>query len=209
MNKTLENLVKDPLVYYVYQSGFSIYEIDSKDKEYIVIVDKKYKIPKDLKEEHCSFEFYQMDEWFKKVINNDILAWECSCLNKKFVIKEHVKLLLITNPLQIRKNFDAMMDPYFTYANENLQSGDFDIGKSALWEILKEALFANQIIDNHKIVNLKQAGLIWNSLNEADDNYESIMEKFLELSKKTISLLYKKTDDMLLKDKIKRALKNG
>ena len=40
-------------------------------------------------------------------MNGNMEAWECACLNKKFILKEHVKLMLVTNPLQLRKHYEA------------------------------------------------------------------------------------------------------
>ena len=50
MNSYLKHLKEDPLVYYVYQSDLSIYNIPTEIKEYIVIVNEKYKIPKEFQE---------------------------------------------------------------------------------------------------------------------------------------------------------------
>ena len=41
-------------------------------------------------------------------MNGSIEAWECACLNKKFIIKEHVKLLMKTDPLGLRKQIVKM-----------------------------------------------------------------------------------------------------
>lgn len=49
-----------------------------------------------------------MKYWFDKVLLGDIDTWECACMNKKFIIKEHVKLMMKTNSLQLRKNVDAL-----------------------------------------------------------------------------------------------------
>lgn len=35
-------------------------------------------------------------------------AWECACLNRKFIYKEHVKLLLTTDLIKLRDGFDKV-----------------------------------------------------------------------------------------------------
>ena len=91
MNKYLEHLVKDPLVYYVYQSDLSIYGIPSEEREYIVVVDKNYKVPEEFKKntyfgheqksidfnvkvENSNFIFFEMQEWFSKVLNCEVIV---------------------------------------------------------------------------------------------------------------------------------------
>ena len=58
--------------------------------------------------DNCDFIFKTNEEWFNDVLNGSIEAWECACLNKKFIIKEHVKLLMKTDPLQLRKQIIKM-----------------------------------------------------------------------------------------------------
>ena len=79
MNKYLEHLKEDKLVYYIYQSGLSIYDISSDNLEYIVIVDKNYTVPKEFEDstyktydwlpikfgvnyENANFKFFEMQE---------------------------------------------------------------------------------------------------------------------------------------------------
>ena len=225
MNKYLEHLIKDPLVYYVYQSDLSIYEIPTDKKQYIVIVNKDYKVPKDFEEyktpgydwkpikfgveyDNSVFVFFEMQEWFSKVLNCEVLAWQCSCLDKKFIHKEHVKLTLETNPLKLRNSFMAMFDPYFITATSKFSQGDFIGGKQKLFEILKEAEFSNQIIDNHKIVSFKAAKPYYDELMAIEDNEDLILEKFLELQKRTVGVLMKRTDEAYKNSKIKKVIQN-
>ena len=102
MIEYLKKLKEDPLVYYIYQLGLSIYNIPEDNYSYIVIVDPKFKNIK-INSENCNFIFYSTDKWFDKVLNNDIDTWICSCLNKKFIIKEHVKILIKPDVLKLRQ----------------------------------------------------------------------------------------------------------
>lgn len=225
MNKYLEHLIKDPLVYYVYQSDLSIYGIPTEEEKYIVIVNKDYQVPEDFEEykipgydwkpikfgikcDNTEFTFFEMQEWFSKVLNCEVLAWQCSCLDKKFIQKEHVKLTLEVDPLKLRKNFTAMFDPYFLVANSKFSQGDFIGGKLKLFEILKEAEFSNQIIDNHKIVNFKTVKEYYDQLISVEDNEDLILKKFLELQDKTGELLIKRTEVLYKNSKTKKIIQN-
>lgn len=61
-----------------------------------------------IKVDGYDFIFKTNEEWFDDVMNGSIEAWECACLNKKFIIKEHVKLLMKTDPLGLRKQIVKM-----------------------------------------------------------------------------------------------------
>lgn len=219
MNKYLEHLKEDKLVYYIYQNDLSIYDISSDCPNYIVIANKDYRVPEEFKDsiidaykwkpfkfgvihDGSKFIFYEMQEWFKYVLNCDILAWECSCLNKKFIIKEHVKLMLETDLLKLRKNFDAMLDPYMLYANSKMAVNDFDSAKFKLFEILKTIIFTNQIIENHKIVNYKAVKDSYYKLINCEETQDSVLGTFLELFTPELKILMNKTDEMLTKDKL-------
>ena len=122
MNKFLQHLIEDPKVYYVYQRGSSIYGLNTKDGDidYLVIIDSEYKLPKEFKEyafdsgykndrknikfDNCDFMFIYIKNWFKMVLDNKIPAWECACLNKKYIKKEYVKLILKTDIVKLIKD---------------------------------------------------------------------------------------------------------
>lgn len=143
-----------------------------------------------------------MQEWFKYVLNCDIKAWECSCLPRKFIHKEHVKLLLETDLLKLRKNFDNSLDPYIIKVVSDLNLGKFEEAKLTLFSLLKSLIFTNQIIENHKIVNYSSVKDAYDKFNYCDNNFDSIMGLYLELSQPEHELLKKKTDEILIKDKL-------
>lgn len=143
-------------------------------------------------------------------MSGSIQAWECACLPKKFIHKEHVKLLMSTNPLQLRKDCDNMIELSFFVASEYHLKEDFKNEKKSLWEVIKNIKFANQIIENHKIVNLKESNYEYNVLvnNDVDDE-ETIVKCWLDLMKPCKQILNKATDGMLEKEKQKRIIQNG
>jgi len=206
MDDFLKSLKKDPLVYYIYQRDPSIYGIETTIKKYIVIVDKDYVIPKDFEDfkikydtkriidfkiesDGFNFVFFEMQEWFNEVLNCKIIAWECSCLNKKFVPKEHVKLILTVNNSKIRKNFKENSFTLFTSALSNIKENQLEIAKEFLFQILKEADFSNQIINNHKIINFKTPKIFYDKLFSCEAG-ESLMITFLELYNNVGASLY-------------------
>jgi hypothetical protein len=107
--------------------GSRIYELETKDSnyDYLVICNKHITFPKEfynMREvtnygrrfdfhivvDNCDFIFKTNEEWFDEVMSGSIEAWECACMNKKFIIKEHVKLLMKTDPLGLRKQIVKM-----------------------------------------------------------------------------------------------------
>lgn len=176
MNKYLEHLIEDPLVYYVYQRGSSIYSLNTEesDIDYLVIIDSQYILPgefikyefdsgylntrKNVKYENCDFMFIDIQDWFNLVINNDIQAWECACLNKKFIKKEYVKLILKTDPILLIKNIfkqSSILDNTCNYKH--------------LWYFGKDILFTQQILDFHKIVDFQEANNLYYGIKAQSD----------------------------------------
>lgn len=176
MNKYLEHLIEDPLVYYVYQRGSSIYGLNTEesDIDYLVVIDSKYILPeefieyefdsgclntrKNIKYENCDFMFINIQDWFNLVINNDIQAWECACLNKKFIKKEYVKLIIKTDPILLIKNIfkrSIILDNSLDYKH--------------LWYFGKDILFTQQILDFHKIVDFQEANRLYYGIQAQSD----------------------------------------
>ena len=145
--------------------GSRIYGLETKDSnyDYLVICNKHITFPKEfynMREitnygrrfdfhivvDNCDFIFKTNEEWFGEVMNGSIEAWECACMNKKFIVKEHVKLLMKTDPLGLRKQIVKM---------NNAITEDSD--PKDMWKVIAYCKFANQIIENHKIINFKEA----------------------------------------------------
>lgn len=176
MNKFLEHLIEDPKVYYVYQRGSSIYGLNTKDSDidYLVIIDSEYNVPeefklcefdsgykndrKNIKFDNCDFMFIYIQNWFKMVLDNKISAWECACLNKKFIKKEYVKLILKTDIVKLIK--DLLI--------RRLALGNHVMDHKFIWYFVKDVLFTQQIIDFHKITDFKEANKYYNDIKNAD-----------------------------------------
>lgn len=183
MNKYLEHLIEDPKVYYVYQRGSSIYGLNDKnsDTDYLVIIDSEYNLPEEFKEfefdsgyinarknikyDNCDFMFIFIQDWFKLVIDNKIPAWECACLNKKFIKKEYVKLIIKTDIIKLIKDLMIRRQALFHYLN------DYKI----VWYFIKDILFTQQIIDFHKITDFKEANKYYNDIKNAEPNDRVIL----------------------------------
>lgn len=77
-----------------------------------------------------------------------------------------------------------------------------------LWSDIKRCKLANQILENHKIVNFKEANKEYQLLSTAEDKnstYKALMEQ-------PYNLLKQKTDELLRKSKVTKFLqtqKNG
>ena len=196
MNKFLQHLIEDPKVYYVYQRGSSIYGLNAKDSDidYLVVIDSEYNVPeefklcefdsgykndrKNIKFDNCDFMFIYIQNWFKMVLNNKIPAWECACLNKKYIKKEYVKLILKTDIVKLIR--DLMI--------RRLALSNHVIDHKFIWYFVKDVLFTQQIIDFHKITDFKEANKYYNDIKNADiqqriDLANQIFNSFFEKNK--------------------------
>lgn len=190
MNSFLDYLKESPDCLYIYNRDFSIYGLESKER-YTIVVKDDWICPEDwVGFDTDVYEVFHLNEWFNIVLNGDLIGWECACLNKKYVIKEHVKLLMKTNPLQLKKTIRTQRLSNEIYSDVNILRN---------WELIKNIKFAIQIIENHKIVNFK----------EAKDDYFNLlkcqsMEEISEYVNKSYQTLKDLTDGMLLQQRIKQ-----
>lgn len=189
MNSFLDYLKESPDCLYIYNRDFSIYGLESKER-YTIVVKDDWICPEDwVGFDTDVYEVFYLNEWFNIVLNGDLIGWECACLNKKYVIKEHVKLLMKTNPLQLKK----------TIRTQRLNNGLYsDVNILRDWELIKNIKFAIQIIENHKIVNFKEAKNDYFNLLKC----ESVKE-LTEYVNKSYQILKDLTDGMLLQERIK------
>jgi len=206
----IQQLIEDKNVLYIYEIGLQIHGLftNSDDRDFLLIVSDDYIPSEELKnDEH--FQLYYISDWFNKVLANEMIAWECACLPKKYVLKEHVKLLLQTNPLQLRKEFDSIYDYVIASAKAHILKGNSLTGQKQLWELVKYLKFANQIIENHKIVNFKEVAEDYRQIvNGLTDDLETIMDTFNEKLYYPLQLFKKYTDGPLKASKIKKIVQN-
>ena len=193
---TLNKLIEHPEVYYIYDLRGAVFGIDNLG-EYIVVVKDGLVIKDELDDsEIVKVSIYSSSEWFKLVINGEILPWICACLDKKYVLKEYVKLLMTTNPLQLRKCFDTTKNQILSNLGETELSKQFN-----LWKIILFARFCNQIIENHKIVNFRNSASDYRELRKYN-NFDELLNIFNVLITPELNLLYKSTDELLIQEKI-------
>ena len=193
---TLNKLIEHPEVYYIYDLRGAVFGIDNLG-EYIVVVKDGLVIKDELDDsEIVKVSIYSSSEWFKLVINGEILPWICACINKKYILKEHVKLLMTTNPLQLRKCFNTTKNQILSNLGETELSKQFN-----LWKIILFARFCNQIIENHKIVNFRNSASDYYELRKCGDSSE-LFSIFHKLLAPELNLLYKSTDGLLNKEKM-------
>lgn len=189
MNSFLDYLKESPDCLYIYNRDFSIYGLESKER-YTIVVKDDWICPEDwVGFDTDVYEVFYLNEWFNIVLNGDLIGWECACLNKKYVIKEHVKLLMKTNPLQLKKTIRTQRLSNGLYSNVNILR---------YWELIKNIKFAIQIIENHKIVNFKEAKNDYFNLLKCES-----VEELTEYVNKSYQILKDLTDGMLLQERIK------
>lgn len=193
---TLNKLIEHPEVYYIYDLRGAAFGVDDLG-EYIIVTKDGLVIKDELDDsEIINVSIYSSSEWFKLVVNGEILPWICACIDKKYILKEYVKLLMTTNPLQLRKCFEATRVQILSNLGETESSKQFN-----LWKIILFARFCNQIIENHKIVNFKNSANDYQELRKYTDDNE-LLNAFNALITPEINLLYKSTDGLLKREKI-------
>lgn len=182
MTSFLEYLIENPDCLYIYNRDFSIYGLPSKQR-YTVIVKDGWICPEDyLEESENGFEIYNLQEWFNFVLNGKLIGWECACLNKKYVIKEHVKLMMTTNPIQLRKDIDAEYKAFHLSEHPILEAK----------QLIRDIKFSIQIILNHKIVNYKEAiGDYYaiDTIDDINDCYEIVDDAYNQLKSLTDGMI--------------------
>lgn len=193
---TLNKLIEHPEVYYIYDLRGAVFGVDNLG-EYIVVVKDGLIIEDELDDsEIVKVSIYSSSEWFKLVINGEILPWICACIDKKYILKEYIKLLMTTNPLQLRKCFDTTKNQILSNLGKTELSKQFN-----LWKIILFARFCNQIIENHKIVNFRNSASDYRELRKYN-NFDELLNIFNTLIIPELNLLYKSTDELLKQEKI-------
>lgn len=207
----LQELIENKDILYIYEVGLQIYGLFNgiEDRDFLLIVTNEFVPDKELLEnEH--YQIININNWFDAVTNNKMIAWECACLPKKFIHKEHVKLLLQTNPLQLRKEFDEMYKYDYASAQAYILKDAPITGQKELWKLVKYLKFANQIIENHKIVNFKDVAEDYKQIvNGQIYGWDEIVEVFSDRIESPLELFKKYTDGILKADKIKKFLQKN
>lgn len=193
MGSFLEYLKNSPDCLYIYNRDYSIYGIPNRER-YTIIVDEGWICP----EEWVGFnkniyQIYSLKQWFDIILNGELIGWECACLNKKYIIKEYVKLMMTTNPLQLRKDIDNRY---------SILSAQSKIDLLEYWKLIKNIKFSIQIIENHKIVNFKEASKNYSELNSITESNE-----FFEYINSIYKSLKELTDRILEMDRRKKLKK--
>ena len=192
---TLNKLIEHPEVYYIYDLRGAVFGIDNLG-EYIVVIKDGLVIEDELDDsEIVKVSIYSSSEWFKLVINGEILPWICACIDKKYILKEYIKLLMTINPLQLRKCFDITKNQILSNIEE------VELKQFNLWKIILFARFCNQIIENHKIVNFRNSANDYRELRKYN-NFDDLLNIFNTLITPELNLLYKSTDELLKQEKI-------
>lgn len=176
--ETFDALLEDKECFYIYR--VNDWTGEERVDDYIIVCNKE--IPSDDKG-YKQITQYTSDEWFKLIDACSLIPWCCNCLKKKNVIKEHVKLMMATEPLKLRENF--YNDPCYLKRYKDKQAG---------FEYLRNLELSNQILEHHKIVNM--SALV--KFKNADvHDYEGVLLK-----------LFKKYTDGVYYNKIKNESNN-
>lgn len=183
INDFIKYIQEDEDILYGYVLPPELYNLDSGRTKYVLITKYAYKVPdkyKDLYIIHLPIQLY-----FRYVTSCDIFAWILSCLDKKYVIKEHVKMFMLYEPLKLRM---SIVNEMIWLININ-DIEDFE--KILLMtKAYKYCAFANQIVENHKIINYKTLSTDIKKIQNGD--FSCVQRELSNFMKKTKSLWEKK-----------------
>lgn len=190
MSSFLEYLKESPDCLYIYNRDFSIYGFPNKER-YTIVVKDGWVCPDEYADHDQSvYEIYELKDWFDLVLKGKLIGWECACLNKKYVVKEHVKLLMKTNPIQLRKDIDTEYNLF------HLCSNPFSVAK----KLVRDIMFSIQIITNHKIINYKEGLGICQMIDNVDE-----LEECYQIVDKVYDTLKSLTDGMIKQEILNKA----
>ena len=195
MDDYIKKLKNDPKVYYIYQTDLSVYGIEDKSAYTVVTNNPEYVNTENV-------VFYTMPEWFKMIENNTLITWICSGLDKKHIIKEYVKLNIPLDILKLRYN----MLESLKYSDYQSYPELEDCLNEMIMDIISLDL-TNQIIEHHKIVNLKNSSRVCKDLLDLNDYY-SILDKYKHIITKGLEILHKNTDDLYKQNLINKNITN-
>lgn len=173
-NEFLDYIKESEDILYAYCLPPELYNQHFGKTKYILITKWAYKVPdkySDLYIVHFPIQLY-----FKYITNCDITAWILVCLNRKYVIKEHVKIILNYDLLKLRKSIDKEMTFFKTFLDNNADIEDY---KTVYLKLYKYITLANQVIENHKITNYRILGSGLNKINSTEDILSTIGEVFM------------------------------
>lgn len=202
-NDFIKYIQEDEDILYGYFLPLDLFGVDFGITKYVLITKWAYKVPdkyKDIPIIHFPIQLY-----FKYITNNDLTAWILTCLDKKYIIKEHVKLIMSFDVLKIRKNIDNDYKFFSDLMYRIFDISDINEIKAIYMKLYKYLVFANQIVDNHKITNYHIVGSGLKLINEIKTG--TINECYHATIKPEMQKLIAKTEELRRKELIKR-LKN-
>lgn len=194
-NEFLEYITNNEDILYAYCLPPELYNLQSGLTKYVLITKEAYEIPhkyKDLYIIHFPIQLY-----FKYITNCDITAWVLACLNKKYILKEHVKIPISCNLSKLRKNIDTEVECFKALLDDNATIDDY---KAVYTKLYKYIVFANQIVDNHKIINYKILGSGLTKIQNTDDILNTVTMVFMPEYLK----FFQKTNSIWLRDLLKK-----
>lgn len=130
---TLDDLIQNENIHYIYQIDDTIFGVKTETPRYVIIAEKLNFLEKELP---FSFIAYSTKDWFNNLLNGELIGWVTACINKKYIIKEAVKLLMSFDDICLRKTAELL----YHHSVHN-------------YENVRDLKLILQILINHKIVN--------------------------------------------------------
>lgn len=184
MNNFIKYIKEEDDILYGYHFPPEFYGISFGVDKYVLITKWAYKIPKEF--ESYYYICIPIQLFLDWVTKQKLFAWELSCCDRKYIIKEHVKIIMQFNPIKLRDNLDEENNWLASQSCNDL------INQRVLYsKMYKNIIYTNQILDNHKIINFKAVGFGLEKINSAENSTAFkalVIDEYFKLCQKTDNL---------------------
>lgn len=102
-NKELQNLITNPKIYYIYRIDLGICNIETNLIRYIIVSDNDIDTEDMANIYGYEHMYYTLNDFFELYTKCSIYSFICSNIDKKFVIKEYVKISPIIDKIKLRQ----------------------------------------------------------------------------------------------------------
>lgn len=135
MEGILDKLINDEKVHYIYRVDDALFGGEETPPNFIIVAEDTECLLELLSNAPFSYTTFTTKDWFDQILNGKLIGWICACINKKWIYKEAVKLIMKFDDIILRKEANMLFKA----------TPGFDT--------LVDLRLILQILINHKIVN--------------------------------------------------------
>lgn len=166
MDGLLDKLIGDEKVHYIYRVDDALFGGEETPPNFIIVAEDTDHLFELLSNAPFSYTTFTTKDWFDQILNGKLIGWVCACINKKWIYKEAVKLIMKFDDIVLRKEANLLF---------NKAAPGFDT--------LVDLRLILQILINHKIVNYSACKTFANAEDSAiKDEMERVYEEICNLT---------------------------